>query len=456
MQEDRTPLPRDSQTLLLKTLEQLLAIDTSDRHTALARMSLLLADAFDADKVDILLYEPKIGSLVALGTSDTPMGRREHELGMDRMPLVNDGREVEVYRTGEAHFTGHADQDAKELPGLIEGLGIRSSMVVPLHIAGERRGVLLASSATPDRFTREQFRLFEAAAHWVGIVAHRAELIEQVRTSEREYGRRAAAEELVTVVAHDLRNYLTPLKARIDLIRRRAQRKTNSRDLEDAQVASHEIDRLGRLIANLLDVSRLEQGLFALTLQPVDLVALAQATAQAMSASENPIQVQTAPTVEEIIVTADPDRVRQALENLLANAQRYSPPHAPVTIMLHAPGAAEQHHQAPEHSGDAGRALPAPPEDNTSASARQTPQAVIAVIDRGPGIPADVLPRLFARFASGADSPGLGIGLYVASEIARAHGGRLTAASGQAGGTRFELTLPVGGPASLTDAQELP
>ncbi len=72
--------------------------------------------------------------------------------------------------------------------------------------------------------------------------------------------------------------------------------------------------------------------------------------------------------------------------------------------------------------------------------------AVIEVSDEGPGIAAEVLPQLFERFAKGAGSEGLGLGLHLADQIATAHGGALDAASPLTGGTTFRMLLPIDGP----------
>jgi len=399
---------------LLTMLERLLEIDATEIRAALFEMSQLLAHAFGADKVDIVLYDASIDSLVAMGTSDTPLGRKQRTLGLDRMPIANGGREVAVFQSGESHVTGHAEQDPAELVGLVRGLGIRSSMIVPLVVGGVRRGLLLASSTTPERFSERDLRVLEAAARWVGMVAHRAELVEQLAREAVERGRRAAADELVTVVAHDLRNYLTPLKARVDLLLRRARRRKNQDDVKDAEVASRELDRLAGMIGNLLDAARLEEGVFGVTPQPVDLVTLVRETAAGLATAETPIAL-AAP--EELVVQTDPDRLRQALENVLANAVRHSPPGAPVEVTVR------------HELDDAGRE-----------------QAIVTVRDRGRGIPPELLPRLFERFAAGANRGGLGLGLYLAQRIAVALGGSLAADSSPGQGASFHFTLPLDGP----------
>ena len=70
---------------------------------------------------------------------------------------------------------------------------------------------------------------------------------------------------------------------------------------------------------------------------------------------------------------------------------------------------------------------------------------MLTVADRGPGVPPEVLPRLFERFARGPDSRGLGLGLYIARRVAEAHGGALTVETAPGRGTRFRLALPADG-----------
>ena len=81
---------------LFDTLVHLHAITSPELRPALDEAANLVAEALTADKVDIFLHEADSDSLVALGTSQTPMGRRQHALGLDRMPLANGGRAVVI------------------------------------------------------------------------------------------------------------------------------------------------------------------------------------------------------------------------------------------------------------------------------------------------------------------------------------------------------------------------
>jgi len=86
-----------------------------------------------------------------------------------------------------------------------------------------------------------------------------------------EQGRRLAAEELLTIMAHDLRNYLTPLKGRLELMEQRAHREGREQDVHDVTAASNTFNLLGQVISDLLDVARLNQGIFTIHPQPINL-----------------------------------------------------------------------------------------------------------------------------------------------------------------------------------------
>lgn len=174
---------------LSSTLQRLLAIQSPTLEGAMNEASDLLVAAMGADKVDIFLYEPESDSLVALGTSNTEMGRRQHREGLAREPLAAGGRQVHVFRTGEKFYTGHADLDMGISRDLVNTLGVRSLYAVPLLVHDKISGILVAESAHPDRFSQAQQDFLEAASRWVGIVAERAELREQIERRGAKDGR---------------------------------------------------------------------------------------------------------------------------------------------------------------------------------------------------------------------------------------------------------------------------
>lgn len=180
-------------------------------------------------------------------------------------------------------------------------------------------------------------------------------------------------------------------------------------------------NRVTRLIAELLDISRIDSGRLELRRQPVDIGAAVGRHIQAYVAAG-----QTADRfllrVEQPLpdLWADPDKVDQVLSNLLENAVRHG--EGTVTIDVTA--------SASPREGE---------ETGTS----------VTVSDEGPGIPEESMNRVFTRFWRGSKRGGTGLGLYIVKGIVEAHGGTITVGRAPDGGAEFRFMLPVGTPAYL-------
>ncbi len=402
---DAAPMQPD----YLTTLERLLAIQATAIKPALDEASTFIAEVLRADKVDAFLYDPAVTSLVAVGISHTPMGQQQQTLGLDRLQLANRGRTVEVFQTGVPYQSGHVDTDESELLGVREGLGVRSALVVRMHVNGAPRGCVQVDSAQPDHFTAEDLAFTEAMAHWVSLLLQRTELIERQQREAQAQARQLVAEELVTVLAHDLGNYLTPLLGTISLLARRAARDGRTTDVQLAERAARSVERLHRLTTDLLDASRVEQGLLQIRRQPVDLAQLVRDTTDGLRTPQVSMAVEVP---DELIADVDPNRIEQALENLLNNARTHAPGSAVVVTLRR------------EERDDGA-------------------WAVIRVQDGGLGIAPAIVDTLMTRFVRGQQSKGLGLGLYLAHSIAEAHGGALTVKSTLGQGTTFQLVVPI-------------
>lgn len=391
-----------------------MGLPLSDLRQALDAAATRIAESMQCDKIDAFLLDEEHRTLRAIGTSETPMGRKQRALGLDALPLANGGRIVQTFETGKNHFENHCEQDPEEIQGLVEHLGIRSTISVPLNVNGVRRGVLAAASGKAEFFSPEDLDFLQVVAGWLGTMAHRAELTELTHHLDREEARRQGAEEIVTVLAHDLRNHLQPLLARLQLMRIRVD-SGKPVEVDDVERAVQSVRRVSRLMDDLLDLKRLDEGLFSLNFVPVSLMKLAEETAAALGTAEVPVR---ATGDHAPCVVADEARLRQALENLVANATKYSPRGQPVEIHV------------------------------TSGKSGSKECAVLEVVDAGPGIAPEIASRLFDRFAYGPDSKGLGLGLHLAKRIASVHGGELSVHARSSGGTRFRLALPFEGPSS--------
>ena len=194
MRTNPTDQPNRDQWLLA-VLKRLLALEPGDLSAAMTEAAHQVAEVLGADKVDVFLYAQGEDALVAEGTSDTPMGRRQHELGLDRLSIANGGRAVRVFESGESYRAEHADQDPVELPDVVRKLGVRSTLAVPLQVTGARRGVLLASSATPGAFTQGDLDFLEAVAHWLGLTVTRLTQTEMIAAQAAEHGLQVGADQ---------------------------------------------------------------------------------------------------------------------------------------------------------------------------------------------------------------------------------------------------------------------
>jgi len=398
----------------LATLQRLLEIPATDMKAALTQASDALAAVLAADKVDTFLLDASRDSLVAVGTSTQPLSALEKQLGLDVLPVSNGGRSVQAFTSGTMVRLGNVEDDEQELRGIREGLKVRSIVAAPLDAGGRRRGALMVSSLKPDFFTELDGALVESAARWVGSVIERAELSEAIKRAAVEQSRYSTAEELVTVLAHDLRNYLQPVTWRMHALRLRAARDDRAADVRDVDAAQAALSRITSLVSDLLDSARLEAGLDDLKLEDVDLGVLLDEAAAEMSSPDHAIDVNSA---QAVVVAGDRVRLRQCVDNILANALSHSPPGAPVHVYMN--------------------------RENTGSGAL----ARIEIVDEGSGIPESVLPHLFEKFYSvrGERGEGLGLGLYIAKRIASAHGGDLAADHCVGKGARFTIKIPIPG-----------
>jgi signal transduction histidine kinase len=220
----------------------------------------------------------------------------------------------------------------------------------------------------------------------------------------------------VTVLAHDLGNYLTPLRGRLELCLRLARREDRKDDGERLEAAITNVDAITSLTRDLLDVSRLEEGMLHLEPSLIDIRSLFNSVARAMATDKVSIDIDVP---EGLAAPGDHARIRQVLTNLLGNAVHHSPKGSTIRLV----------------------------------AASGVDAVELRVEDQGPGVPTDLMPRVFTRYARGPRSTGLGLGLYLAERIAAAHGGALTLESSPSGAI-FTLRLPIRPTAASASATE--
>ncbi|MEU6487139.1 ATP-binding protein [Streptomyces sp. NPDC046887] len=230
--------------------------------------------------------------------------------------------------------------------------------------------------------------------------------------------------ELIATVAHELRSPLTSVKGFTATLLAKWERFTDDQKRLMLQTVDADAGRITRLIAELLDISRIDSGRLEVRRQPVDLAAAVGRHIQAhLSCGEPPDRFVARVRRPLPELWADPDKIDQVLGNLLENAVRHG--EGTVTIEV-----------APADAGPGGEG------DQEKGTA-------VTVSDEGPGIPEESMARVFTRFWRGSKRGGTGLGLYIVKGIVEAHGGTITVGRAPSGGAQFRFTLPVGTPAGL-------
>ncbi len=211
-------------------------------------------------------------------------------------------------------------------------------------------------------------------------------------------------------VSHELRTPLTVIKGEVGLMRL-----TNQLDAESLGNIEKEVDRLTRLVGDLLLLAQAESGRLPLDFQTVELdTVLLEVLQQMRTLASGKVELNLL-DIDQALVQGDRDRLKQVLLNLIANAVNYTPPGGEVCLSLR----------------------------------QQDGQAQLVVEDSGPGIPVEDLPHIFDRFYRAdpsrkrSENSGFGLGLSIAQWIVQRHGGRIEVESQPGQGARFTVWLPV-------------
>jgi signal transduction histidine kinase len=221
--------------------------------------------------------------------------------------------------------------------------------------------------------------------------------------------------DFIASISHELRTPMTSIKGAMDYIRAKIRKVTDIKETEELMefldVIKNNADRLIRMVNDTLDLERFESGMYDLHLSDVDMVALVKeviVSFQSISVEKGIVFEINAPT--EAVISADEDRIRQVLINLISNAIQYSPRGACVTIHV----------------------------DETIDMLN------ISIMDEGPGIPAEVREKIFDKFYTIGNRYGTGLGLAICKSIVDAHKGRISASkNSNMKGSTFYMDLPI-------------
>jgi two-component system, OmpR family, sensor histidine kinase KdpD len=362
-------------------------------------------------------------------TEEAETGRSEigtlYELS--RAMLMDEARDavrVSVAKTGQILRLKHIafyDLAANQLYGSIEASGISQAdmiavaesgeesgegdhRVVPVRLGTHVVGSLALEGARLSQHTRDSI------ASLLAINYERVRALDRAAAAEVARRNEEFKSSLLDGLAHDLKTPLTAIRSCVTRLISIPPRTEEVRQ-ELLSIIDQASERLQQSITEAIELARIESQELRLSREPASLAELAHA-ALAETRDENPSRY-TIEIPPDLVLEIDSGLVRRALMQLLENARKYSPPDSPILIE----GRIEEK------------------------------QAIISVMDRGPGIGPDELDHVFEKFYRGrrnrTKTEGTGMGLAIAKGIIEAHGGRIRAQNRPGGGAAIIITLPL-------------
>jgi signal transduction histidine kinase len=219
--------------------------------------------------------------------------------------------------------------------------------------------------------------------------------------------------DLVATVAHELRSPLTGVRGFVHALLNRWEKLNDDQKKLMLTTVAADADRLSRLIAELLDVARIDTGRLQLHSRSCDPVVLTERVVE--SVGQTTSRAILWEPGEAPMIHADPDKLTQVVTNLVENAVRHGEGEVTVSVAPH----------------------PADPS-----------YVAITVSDRGQGIPPELRQRVFTKFWTAGTGGGSGLGLYIVNGLVRAHGGSIDITDAPGGGASVTVTWPVAAPAA--------
>jgi len=289
-------------------------------------------------------------------------------------------------------------------------------LILPLRTRREMLGAIVIAANDPDhRMTDDKLPLAEVLAERAALAIENAKLYtEQVEARRKVEDLSRLKDEFLSIASHELRTPVTSIKGYTQL----AKTLIRERDLETSEeyldIALDQIDRMSRLILELLDVSRIETGRLEIRREAIDWTTFVRELVHRHHTAVTDRRFHVNIPDAHPTVTGDRDRLEQVIGNLLENAVKYSPDGSEINVDVH------------ERDG----------------------QVITSVCDRGIGIPPDEISQVSERFhrgrqVSSTNYGGLGLGLYITRQIVERHGGTIWVESKEGSGTTFSFSLPV-------------
>jgi PAS domain S-box-containing protein len=384
---------------------------SSVAHLALAKLADYCAIEMVDDDGRIVLWE-----IADVDPESEALGRYLHA----KFPTAPESSHpvAEVIRTGQPILIPEVTDETLALfsnePEYVEALRtmrIDSSMYVPLIARGRTMGAIsFVAAESGYRYGPSDLALAQELARRAALAIDNARLYQEAQDAVR------VREEFLSIASHELKTPLTTVKGYSQILSRLMRRPAldRSRLIRLTDQLQAQLGRFETLIADLLDVSRIQQGRLELRPEPADLVRLARTVlsrfeSPAITGPQHHLQLDAPDALTAVL---DPDRLDQVLTNLVSNAVKYSPDGGEIVVSIR---------------GD----------DDTIE---------IAVADQGIGIPEAEHGQLFLPFSRSETVQraisGVGLGLYISNQIVQRHGGMIQVESQPGKGSTFTVKLP--------------
>jgi signal transduction histidine kinase len=317
------------------------------------------------------------------------------------------------FRKNGPLLSNKAQVDTRLLPELVSELGLQSLMVAPITRGPKILGLLaVADRVGRAPFSDEDLNLLIALAGQATIAVENLRLHEEIKKANlllQEYDRLKS--EFVGIVAHDFRRPLMAIRGFAELVAEEPDLPAETR-LEFMRTVINETDHLALLANDTLLITQIETGQLSYNFRELDVGPfLLEAVPRGLA--DHSVLMDVPPAFPKI--WADPDRLRQVLNNLVSNGIKYSSAGGSVVVRVRERG---------------------------------TQHIVIEVVDHGLGIPPEQIGKLFQKFARVRTEDhlkvsGTGLGLYISRLIVEGHGGQIWVESELGKGSTFGLALPV-------------
>ena len=369
-------------------------------EAVLIELERCLGDLFGAYRTVIRFWQPETGTL-------------EPAVESSRPAVIVEPHAFLCFETQRPVFSENLPKEDPEHADLYRIRDVRSVLTAPISVPNHRYGVISIYAVRAPMFAEDDLMLAQLLGRQMGVILETRDLIAQAAKVMAEEESTRLKNDFLSAAAHDLKTPLTALIVQAQLMQHRAAREPGApADVHGLNRLVRDADRLQRLVTELLDVERAEQGGLLQKLEDTDLGTVARQVCDEFESSLHTYEFDLHPRT---IVCCDTVRIRQVVSNLIENAIKYSPDGGTIRI----------------------------------ASWLEDGMGHLAIRDEGVGIPDGDLEHVFDRFHRGDNVDdrrfaGMGLGLFICREIARQHGGHIDVSSdGPGHGAEFHLRLPV-------------